>query len=459
MPTTSSIVTPIAGLKFQFKQTANGGSLFLKNAVTAYSVTGSSGAFNRITSANYPTTTSPGAVYLNQSMFVQELATAAIYQSSTGTILDWGALDFITPEMEPSCAVAIAKSLNYLAALKEWDTQFFFFDPDATKPGSSLRNVESAYLKLGCATADSIVEFDGGIVFMSKRDQTQRSREIHVLNGLTPKKISTAEVERILNGDDLATCYALYLSTAGHQFYVLTLVTSAITIVYDFNNGLWYQWSKLTAQAPKSVTALTASGQTATATVTAHGYGDGEPVLIAAADQAAYNGTFNISVVDANTFTYLMASEPASPATGTITATGYTESYFPAVSYATFNNLDLVLGESDGIIYSIDPDVYDDNGVPIRFGIRTPPWDGGNLDRKQFVRSRVISDIESGTIMQRHTDDDYNTNSPYQPIPLGDYDTDILTTGQTRRRAWEYLYTSTTPLRVETAEHELTPGK
>jgi hypothetical protein len=345
-----------------------------------------------------------------------------------------------------------------LVAFKQWDTEFFY-DAANSAPGSPLGVVDSAYLKLGCATADSIVEFDGGVVFMSKRDQSQRSREIHVLNGLTPKKISTPEVERILNGDDLATCYALYLSTAGHQFYVLTLKTSAITIVYDFNNGLWYEWSFLTIQGTKSVTALTSSDGTATATVTAHGYSDGDPILIAGADQADYNGTFNISVVDANTFTYQVAEGITSPATGTITSAGYTESYFPAVSYATYNNLDLVLHESNGIIYSLDPDTYDDNGVPINFSIRTPPWDGGNLDRKQFVRARLVGDIETGTALIRRTDDDYNTYSKYFPLPLSDYEGDQLTDGQARRRAWDIKYTSTTPARFEALEINVNPGK
>jgi hypothetical protein len=457
MPTTSAISTSIAGLKFQVKQTANGGAVFLKNAVTAYSVTGSSGSFNLITSANYPTTTVPGAVYLDQYMFVQAL-TGEIHNSSSGTILDWGALDFITPEKEPSCAVAIAKSLNYLCSFKQWDTEFFY-DAANAGPGSPLSPVDSAYLKLGCATADSIVEFDGGVIFMSKRDQTQRSREIHVLNGLTPKKISTPEVERILNGDDLATCYSLYLSTAGHQFYVLTLKTSEITIVYDFNNGLWYQWSWLTIQATKSVTALTSSGSTAAATVTSHGYSDGDPVLIAGADQAGYNGTFNITVVDANTFTYQVAEGLTTPATGTITSAGYTESYFPAVAYATYNNLDLVLHENNGIIYSLAPDVYSDNGVPINFSVRTPPFDNGNLDRKQFVRARLVTDIETGTALIRSTDNDYSSYTNYFPLPLSDYEGDQLTAGQARRRAWEIRYTSTTALRVEALEIDFTQGK
>lgn len=457
MPTTSAIATSVSGLPYQIKQTANGVSVLLKNAVTAYSVTGSSGAFNRITSANYPATTVPGVVYLNTYMFVQHIE-GAIYNSSSGTILNWGSLDFITPEKEPSCAVAIAKSLNYMAAFKEWDTEVFYVDPNATSPGSPLSTVDSAYLKLGCAIASSIVEFDGGIIFMSKRDQTQRSREIHVLNGLTPKKISTPEVERILNGDDLATVYALYLSTAGHQFYVLTLKTSAITVVYDFNTGLWYQWTFLTAQSTKSVTALSQAAGVATATVTAHGYADGDPIVIAGATPSGFNGTFNISYVDANTFTYLCDSTLSSPATGTITSMGYTESYFPAVAYTTYNNLDLVLHESNGIIYSLQPAVYADNGVPINFIARTPPWDGGTLDRKTICQLRLITDIQTSNALMRWSDNDYSSSTPYATFPLSNYEQNVAQAGQTRRRAFEVRHTSTTALRMEAIEFDPQKG-
>lgn len=196
--------------------------------------------------------TVPGAVYLDNRMYVQRL-TGEIVGSDSSDVTAWTSTNTISPQKEPSNAVAIAKSLNYLVAFKQWDTEFFY-DAAVAAPASVLATVDSAYLKLGCATADSIVEFDGGIVFMSKRDNSQRSREIHVLNGLTPKKISSAEVERILNGDDLATCFALYLSMAGHQFYLLTLKTSLISIMYDFSTGLWHQLSILTAQSPQTIT-------------------------------------------------------------------------------------------------------------------------------------------------------------------------------------------------------------
>ena len=70
----------------------------------------------------------------------------------------------------------------------------------------------------------------------------------------------------------------------------------------------------------KSVSSITRTGQTATATATAHGYANGQSVLMAGANQTEYNGTFVISNVTANAFDYTVTGTPATPATGTITA-------------------------------------------------------------------------------------------------------------------------------------------
>jgi len=528
--TTYNLSSSVTGLKYQAKQTENGGSVFVKNAVIAYELTSS--ACTEITDIDYPSrhtyslssltsvsttatattsitnslvtgdsviiagadqaeyngtytitvtggttftytfagsgtspatgtitavggkTTVPGVVYLNGYMFVQDI-NGAIQNCVNGDVTDWNPLSFITPEKEPSNAVAIAKSLNYLVAFKQWDTEFFE-DGAIAAPASPLVVNQSAYLKLGCATADSIVEFDGGIAFMSKRDNLQRSREIHVLNGLTPKKISDAAVERILNGDDLATCYACYLSTAGHQFYVLTLKTSAITLVYDFNNGFWYQWSLLTAQSPQSVTGgnLTSSDGLATCILTAHGFADGDPVLMAGANEADYNGTFNITYVDANTFTYPIATTAATPATGTLTATGYDESYFAIVAYAAYQNLDLVLHESNGIIYSLEPSVYLDNAAPINLHIRLAPWDGGNNAYKYPNHVRVVGDLAASDALIRYSDDDSANHSTYRHQDMSKQYSHLTRLGKTRRRVYEVRHTANTAFRADELEQE-----
>lgn len=69
-----------------------------------------------------------------------------------------------------------------------------------------------------------------------------------------------------------------------------------------------------------SITTLTRVGTTATATSVAHGFVTGQSVTIAGANEASYNGTYTITVTGDDTFTFTVAGSPATPATGTITA-------------------------------------------------------------------------------------------------------------------------------------------
>lgn len=433
-------------------------SIVTPGTVFTYTVTGTPAtpATGTIT-ANGGWTTVPGIVYLDDYIFVGRVD-GEIHNCNRADFATWDALDFFVPDKEPSLLVRIAKSLNFLVAFKTWDTQFYY-NADVAPPGSPLLEQESAYLKLGCAAAYSVVEFDGGIAFMSQRDQLQRSREIHVLNGLTPKKISSPEVERLLNADDLADIKSLYLSTAGHQLYVLTLGTSEITLVYDFGNGFWYQWTYLTAQSPQSVIALTSDGTTATASVLDHGFSDGDPVVIAGATETDYNGTFNITYVDENTFTYILPADTTSPATGTITATGYDESYMPIVAYATYQNLDLVLHETNGTIYALDAEFYQDTNVPINVLLRRPPWDNGNKYRKTFSHIRAVGDVVADSeVLIRHSDDDYDSWSKYRRQSMASEFSMLRKLGQGRRRAWELRHTSDTAGRWEVLDQDFRQG-
>lgn len=67
---------------------------------------------------------------------------------------------------------------------------------------------------------------------------------------------------------------------------------------------------------------ITASTTTATVTHTSHGMATNDWVWIkGAANSAYYNGTFQITKISDNSYSYTMAGSPPSPATGTITAT------------------------------------------------------------------------------------------------------------------------------------------
>jgi len=70
----------------------------------------------------------------------------------------------------------------------------------------------------------------------------------------------------------------------------------------------------------QTVTSLTRDGSTATVILANHGYTTGNLVQISGAEQAAYNGSFVITKVDDDTFTYTVSGSPTSPATWTIKA-------------------------------------------------------------------------------------------------------------------------------------------
>lgn len=67
--------------------------------------------------------------------------------------------------------------------------------------------------------------------------------------------------------------------------------------------------------------AISRSDTTATAVAADHGFESGQDVLVAGADQAEYNGSYAVTVIDADTFSYEVSGSPVTPATGPITAT------------------------------------------------------------------------------------------------------------------------------------------
>jgi hypothetical protein len=65
---------------------------------------------------------------------------------------------------------------------------------------------------------------------------------------------------------------------------------------------------------------ISRDGTTAIVSLVNHGYANGDSILISGAGQAEYNGTFPITVLSNNTFSYTISGTPATPATGTVTA-------------------------------------------------------------------------------------------------------------------------------------------
>lgn len=128
----------------------------------------------------------------------------------------------------------------------------------------------------------------------------------------------------------------------------------SICVVGEGNDDILYAIVRRRISGDVPDTSLTSSGTTATFTASEpHLLETGQSVVIAGASQAAYNGTFTITVTGATTFTYTLASSAASPATGTITCTASrNRRYVEALASRFFSTQSEYFGVDSGVTYS-----------------------------------------------------------------------------------------------------------
>ena len=176
---------------------------------------------------------------------------------------------------------------------------------------------------------------------------------------------------------------------------------------------------------------------------------------ISGANQSDYNGIFQISYVDSTPFKIEVANSPTTPATGTILAYPYTESYFKFTHYTNADGTDLVLHESNGYLYSVSSSVYQDDGVPVDMFVRTQRLDGGDSALKKMARVRLIGEKVSDTAMIRWSDDDSATFSAYRRVTLSDQQPELRRCGAFRRRSMEFRHVGNTAPRADSLEMDM----
>lgn len=431
--------------------------VFLKTSLYAWVYDGTT--MTQVTDSDYPALTVPGVVYLDGTIYVMN-SQGVIFGSNLNDPTSWSALNFLSANSEADAAVVLARQLNYVVAFKQTSTEFFY---DAANPtGSPLGKVLNALLEIGCGHAQSLAFADNTIYFIA--NSRQKGRSIMKLEGYTPKVISNPYIDRILNGDSLATVYAFVVKSNGHFFYVLTLVASAITLVYDEASAEWHTWTTLTINSPASANSATvqSDGSILLTMAAAHGQEDGNRVVIAGASPAATNGTFYLrydtTTMTTAQFSYYPATTVSGTITGTITATFYTESFFPGVYYSYGDGVDYLVDRTTGIVYTFDPFTYGDNSAPINVLSRSAILDFGVIADKRYSRLELLGDQELTTVLVRYSDDDYQTNSFYRPIPLSQKRPMLSNLGSARRRSFTFRNIDQTALRLLAAEVDIDIG-
>ena len=432
------IATSADAIDVEFAQLEDGiASTYATNTANRYTVT-------QITDADYPSNTTRGCAFLDGRFFVMS-PNGDISQSALENAAPWAALEFIGSQIEPDQGVYLAKHNNYLAAYKLYSTEFFYDAANST--GSILAPVQNAAFKVGCASDASVKEMAGTVVWMGQtRDGFGRG--IFRLNGTAPEKISTPQIDKILNADSLATVYSWSANVGSHLLYGLTLVTTGITLVYDFTTQLWSFFTYLTSSGvTKTVTAVTAAG---VATSAAHGYSDGDITLIAATN-ADFNGWHVVTDVTTNTF-QLQATGTVFSGSGT--SIKHTEAYFPVIASTSANGKQYLQAATSGKLYEFSQSTYTDDVGAIAARIRTPKMDDSSTKYKTMSKAELVGDKVSSVAVMNYTDDDWVTYSAFRPVDLIADQSEIRRLGKFRRRSFQVLHVKNALLRLEAIEVE-----
>ena len=398
----------------------------------------------QITDADYPANTTRGCTFLDGRFFVMT-PSGDIYQSDLENAASWAALDFIGPQAEPDEGVYLAKHQSYIVSLKMWSTEFFYDAANAT--GSILSPVQNAFFKIGCASEDSVKEMADTIVWMGQT-RDGYGRGIFRLTGTAPQKISTPQIDKILNADSLATVYSWSANVGSHMLYGITLVASSVTLVYDFTSQQWSFFTYLTSSGvTNTITAISALGVVTSA---AHGYSDGDIVKVSATN-ADFNGWHVVTGVTTNTF-QIQATGTAFSGSGSCVE--YTESYFPVIASTSANGKQYMQHATNGSLYELSQATYIDDVGAIAARIRTPKFDSGSAKPKTMSQAELIGDKIDSIALMRNTDDDFLTYSIFRPVDLSVNRSRVSRLGRFSRRAFEILHVKNALFRMEALEIE-----
>ena len=423
----------------------------------------------------------PGVANLDSYIFVLDTL-GRIWNSNLNTPLIGNPLNFISGSLQADPGVYITRLYNYVASMCRFSTTFFY-DAGNTPPGSPLLPNFSSVVNIGCACDNSVVTTENTMFWIGQT--RQKGRSVYTMNALAPQKISDQYIDKILNADPLlsSTVYSYFIKINGHAFYVLTLIASNCTLVFDVSAGVWHRWSSTALGTARIASNAYLDKTTGFVNVVLPGHGmvNGDVALLTSTNtSAAYLGTVVPRIIDINTFSYIpgvsagagginstaintvtINADPnraVGPALGTLAVTPYVQNYFNQVMYANANNNDYLLGLNDGNLYTMTENVGGDNGKFIYALMRTQAGDFGSNNEKFFPWAEVIADKIEDFAYLGYSDNDFVSFGLFRQVDLNAERSQLLPCGSARRRAWALLYIGGAICRFNELEVQALPG-
>ena len=214
----------------------NGVQVMIVDGTEGYIYNTSTLAFAQITDVDFPA--NPLTVtYLARRFVVNFLNSSRFYVSDIDNGLAWDALMFANAESNPDPIIAVLASSGQLILLGSVTTEFWGISGAADFPFIALQGTATEW---GIAATWSLAKFDNTFACLIKNRMGQVM--VAKMNGYVPQKISTPDVDSIINGyatTSDASAYSYMLG--GHPMYVINFPTAGKSWLHDGLTGFWVQ--------------------------------------------------------------------------------------------------------------------------------------------------------------------------------------------------------------------------
>lgn len=214
----------------------NGSQLMLTDGSAGYIYNFSTFVFTQIVDVDYP---GAATVTWQDSYFIiNQPNSQRFYISAINNGLAWDALDFASAESNPDNIVAVTSDNSNLYLFGSVSTEFWQNNGNQDFPFS---RTSGGAIEWGCAAVNTICKYDNSLAFLAKNRMGQVI--VSRMNGYLPQRISTPELEYIINNYSAvsdATAFSYMLG--GHPMLQINFPTGNSSWLYD---GLSQAWSQL----------------------------------------------------------------------------------------------------------------------------------------------------------------------------------------------------------------------
>ncbi|WP_341902950.1 PilC/PilY family type IV pilus protein [Polaromonas sp. YR568] len=204
-------------------------------------------------------------------------------------------------------------SVDYLSTPSS-PRRLYTYCPGGSSCSSTLTASGNAFATTNAAITDAMLSASSPISVSS------------IVRSGTTATVTTSSNHGLTSGDTVSISGANQSEYNGNKASVTVTGATTFTFTvpeYPVTPALG-TYSASRPGAPQTVTSITRSGSTATVTLPGHGFTSGQSVTISGATQAQYNGTFTVTPINVNSFSYTLTEGPVSPAGGGTAKVGST---------------------------------------------------------------------------------------------------------------------------------------